>query len=51
MAKVLRYKRRYIGRRPFAEWAADCKVDLTLISDKNEEKHIGDYELELVDND
>jgi hypothetical protein len=35
----------------FVEWAADPKVDLTLVSINNNGKHLGDYELELVDND
>jgi hypothetical protein len=35
----------------FVEWAADRKVDLTLVSDNNNDNHLGDYELELVDND
>jgi hypothetical protein len=35
----------------FAGWAADRKVVLTLVSNNNDDKHLGDYELELVDND
>ncbi len=34
----------------FVEWAADRKVNLTLASDNNYDKH-GAYELELVNND
>jgi hypothetical protein len=35
----------------FAEWAADRKVDLTLVSKNDDDKHLGHYELELEDND